>query len=94
MAVVSSELRDETQFSLGVESVMQPEGPAQLAHTQVPLQRSCVLRKGEPLLPLLPQRHRFAQTVDELRGGRGGGGAEVNTKVPVPKARICKGDLL
>lgn len=72
MAVVSSELRDETQLSLGVESVVQPEGPAQLAHTQVPLQRSGVLRKGEALLPLLPQRHRFAQAVDEL-----GGGAEV-----------------
>lgn len=88
MAVVSSELRDEPQLSLGVESVMQPEGPAQLAHTQVPLQRSGVLRKREPLLPRLPQRHRFAQTVDELEGG----GAEVNAEVPVLKARIGKGD--
>lgn len=90
MAVVSSELRDETQFSLGVEGVVQPEGPAQLAHTQVSLQRSGVLGKGEALLPLLPQRHRFAQTVDELEGG----GAEVNAKVPALKARICKGDVL
>lgn len=69
MPVVSFELGDETQFPLGAQGVVEPQRPAQLAHAQVPLQGPGVLGEGEALLLLLPQRNRFAQTVDELKGG-------------------------
>lgn len=67
MMIVSFELRDEPQFPLHVEGVMQPEGSTQLTHTQMPLQRLGVLWKSKPFLSLLPQWDRFAQTVNELK---------------------------
>lgn len=69
VTVVSFQLRDKTQLPLRAQGVMESECSAQLAHTQVPLQSSGVLGEGEALLPLLPQRNCFTQTVNELKGG-------------------------
>lgn len=49
---------------------MQPERSAQLAHTQVPLQRFGVVRESESLLASLPERNRLTQTVNELKRRR------------------------
>lgn len=68
VTIVSFELRDETQFSLHVERVMQAESSTQLTHTQMPLQRFGVLRESKSLISPLPQRNRLAQTVNELKG--------------------------
>lgn len=70
---------------------MEPECSAQLAHTQMPLQSSGILGKSEALLPPLPQRNCFTQTVNELKGG---GGANVSAKVSLLQALICEGDVL
>lgn len=71
MPIVSFELRDEPQFPINVEGVMQPERSTQLTHTQMPLQRFSILWKSESLVSLLPERHRFTHTVNELKKLRG-----------------------
>lgn len=70
MTIVRFELRDQTKLSIHVERVMQPERSAQLAHTQVPLQRFGVVRESESLLASLPERNRLTQTVNELKRRR------------------------
>lgn len=90
MTVVSFELRDKTQLPLWAESVVEAERPAQLAHAQMPLQSSGVLWKSEALSPLLPQRNRFAQTVNELESG---GGASVSANVSPLQAPTRGGDV-
>lgn len=64
--IVSFELRDETQFPVPVQGVVQAERSTQLTHTQVPLEPFGVVREGEALVALLPERNGFAQAIDEL----------------------------
>lgn len=67
---MSLELRDEQQFPVHVEGVLQAERPTQLTHAQMPLQGFGVLWEGESLVSPLPQWNRVTQTVDKLKRER------------------------
>lgn len=67
MPVVSFELCDETLLSIPVQGVVQAERPTKLTHTHVSLEPFGVVREGEALVALLPERNGFAQPINELR---------------------------
>lgn len=68
MPIVSFELCDETQFSIHIQRVMQPQCSTQLTYAQMPLKRFGIVWESKSLLPLLPEWNGFAQAINELKG--------------------------